>query len=77
MQTKVVADLIVVAEKSSEVEYEAYVRIQKRAHMKYQITLDQERHYVVKSIECVDASKGIFETKNKGAIVRKELLRRE
>ena len=53
-------NLIAVAEKLSEVEYEAYVRNQRRVDMKCKVALDQEGHYVVKSVECVDAPPGYF-----------------
>ena len=60
VQTKVVTDIIVVLEKFSEVEHKVYVRNQRRADMKYKVTLDQEGHYVVKSVPYVDASPMYF-----------------
>ena len=55
-----VSDVIVVAEKLSEVECEAYVRNRRKADMKYKVALDQDGHYVVKSLECVDAPPRYF-----------------
>ena len=60
VQINVVSDLMVVAEKLSEVEYEAYVRNRRKTDMKYKVALDQEGHYVVKSVERVDTPPRYF-----------------
>ena len=60
VQTDLVKDLIVVAGKLSELEYDAYVRNRRKADNKYSIKVDDEGRYVVKSLECEDAPPRYF-----------------
>ena len=60
MQTDLAKDLMVVAKKLSEVEYDAYVKNRRKADNKYKIEVDDEGRYVVKSLEFVDAPPRFF-----------------